>query len=162
MEGLQTPSSRLAARHSCPTSPAPMFRRTKQVSRAAIHFNNHPLSWRAHPSKSVLCLHFFFHPKEIKSAQKIAKKYSSIPQLWAKCLLRHCYGLWFICLPAYVKVCHSKVRALRTAYDVLRKMQAKKLQPPDEVWKFFSPKPVYSNTDCFGPFAEDPRSVFQS
>ncbi|XP_061743693.1 C-myc promoter-binding protein-like isoform X1 [Nerophis ophidion] len=100
VEGLQTPSSRLNARHSCPTSPAPMFRRSKQ---------------------------------EIKSAQKIAKKYSSIPQLWSMCLLRHCYGLWFICLPAYVKVCHSKVRALRTAYDVLRKMQAKKLQPPDEV-----------------------------
>ncbi|XP_038556710.1 C-myc promoter-binding protein-like isoform X2 [Micropterus salmoides] len=100
VEGLRTTSSRLAAKHSCPTSPAPMFRRTKQ---------------------------------EIKSAQKIAKKYSSIPQLWSKCLLRHCYGLWFICLPAYVKVCHSKVRALRTAYDVLRKMQAKKLQPPDEV-----------------------------
>ncbi|KAM3625544.1 uncharacterized protein V6R79_013772 [Siganus canaliculatus] len=100
VEGLRTPSSRLTARHSCPTSPAPMFRRTKQ---------------------------------EIKSAQKIAKKYSSIPQLWSKCLLRHCYGLWFICLPAYVKVCHSKVRALRTAYDVLRKMQVKKLQPPDEV-----------------------------
>nr|XP_043885939.1 C-myc promoter-binding protein-like isoform X2 [Solea senegalensis] len=100
VEGLRTPSSRLTARHSCPTSPAPMFRRTKQ---------------------------------EVKLAQKIAKKYSSIPQLWSKCLLRHCYGLWFICLPAYVKVCHSKVRALRTAYDVLRKMQAKKLQPPDEV-----------------------------
>nr|XP_057932989.1 C-myc promoter-binding protein-like isoform X2 [Doryrhamphus excisus] len=100
VEGLPTPSARLAARHSCPTSPAPMFRRSKQ---------------------------------EIKSAQKIAKKYSSIPQLWSMCLLRHCYGLWFICLPAYVKVCHSKVRALRTAYDVLRKMQAKKLQPPDEV-----------------------------
>ncbi|XP_029112041.1 C-myc promoter-binding protein isoform X2 [Scleropages formosus] len=99
-EGLRTPASRLTSRHSCPTSPAPMFRRTKQ---------------------------------EIKSAQKIAKKYSSIPQMWSKCLLRHCYGLWFICLPAYVKVCHSKVRALRTAYDVLRKMQAKKLQPPDEV-----------------------------
>ncbi|KAI4831052.1 hypothetical protein KUCAC02_002653, partial [Chaenocephalus aceratus] len=100
VEGLRTPSSRLTAKQSCPTSPAPMFRRTKQ---------------------------------EIKTAQKIAKKYSSIPQLWSKCLLRHCYGLWFICLPAYVKVCHSKVRALRTAYDVLRKMQAKKLQPPDEV-----------------------------
>ncbi|XP_056464577.1 C-myc promoter-binding protein-like isoform X1 [Gadus chalcogrammus] len=100
MEGLWTPASRLAARQSCPTSPAPMFRRTKQ---------------------------------EIRSAQKIAKKYSSIPQMWSKCLLRHCYGLWFICLPAYVKACHSKVRALRSAYDVLRKMQTKKLQPPDEV-----------------------------
>uniref|UniRef100_A0A8C8AU11 DENN domain containing 4A n=1 Tax=Otus sunia TaxID=257818 RepID=A0A8C8AU11_9STRI len=50
-----------------------------------------------------------------------------------RCLLRHCYGLWFICLPAYVKVCHSKVRALRTAYDVLQKMHTKKIDPPDEV-----------------------------
>ncbi|XP_052008438.1 C-myc promoter-binding protein-like isoform X2 [Xyrauchen texanus] len=71
--------------------------------------------------------------QEIKSAQRIAKTYSSIPQMWSKCLLRHCHGLWFICLPAYVSACHSKVRALHTAYDVLRKMQDKKLQPPDEV-----------------------------
>ncbi|XP_013000914.1 C-myc promoter-binding protein isoform X7 [Cavia porcellus] len=71
--------------------------------------------------------------QEIKSAHKIAKKYSSIPQMWSRCLLRHCYGLWFICLPAYVKVCHSKVRALKTAYDVLKKMQSKKMDPPDEV-----------------------------
>ncbi|GCB67122.1 hypothetical protein scyTo_0012103, partial [Scyliorhinus torazame] len=97
---LKNPASRLTSKNSCPNSPAPMGRRTKQ---------------------------------EIKSAQKIAKRYSSIPQMWSKCLLRHCYGLWFICLPAYVKVCHSKVRALRTAYDVLRKMQVKKLEPPDEV-----------------------------
>ncbi|XP_005990168.1 C-myc promoter-binding protein isoform X3 [Latimeria chalumnae] len=97
---LNSQNSRLASKVSCPSSPSPMFRRTKQ---------------------------------EIKIAQKIAKKYSSIPQMWSKCLLRHCYGLWFICLPAYLKVCHSKVRALRTAYDVLRKMQVKKLNPPDEV-----------------------------
>uniref|UniRef100_A0A672U8Q3 DENN domain containing 4A n=1 Tax=Strigops habroptila TaxID=2489341 RepID=A0A672U8Q3_STRHB len=71
--------------------------------------------------------------QEIKSAHKIAKKYSSIPQMWSRCLLRHCYGLWFICLPAYVKVCHSKVRALKTAYDVLQKMHTKKIDPPDEV-----------------------------
>uniref|UniRef100_A0A673M063 DENN/MADD domain containing 4A n=1 Tax=Sinocyclocheilus rhinocerous TaxID=307959 RepID=A0A673M063_9TELE len=70
---------------------------------------------------------------EIKSAQRMAKTYSSIPQMWSKCLLRHCHGLWFICLPAYVSACHSKVRALHTAYDVLRNMQDKKLQPPDEV-----------------------------
>lgn len=76
-------------------------------------------------------LHVSF--QEIKSAHKIAKKYSSIPQMWSRCLLRHCYGLWFICLPAYVKVCHSKVRALRTAYDVLQKMHTKKIDPPDEV-----------------------------
>ncbi|XP_075063705.1 C-myc promoter-binding protein isoform X3 [Mixophyes fleayi] len=71
--------------------------------------------------------------QEIRSAHKIAKQYSSIPQMWSRCLLRHCYGLWFICLPAYVKVCHSKVRALRAAYDVLRKMHVKKIDSPDEV-----------------------------
>uniref|UniRef100_A0A8C9ZQC1 DENN/MADD domain containing 4A n=1 Tax=Sander lucioperca TaxID=283035 RepID=A0A8C9ZQC1_SANLU len=71
--------------------------------------------------------------QEIKSAQRMAKTYSSMPQMWSQCLLRHCYGLWFICLPGFVGTCHSKVRALRTAYDVLRKMQDKKLQAPDEV-----------------------------
>ncbi|XP_056137152.1 C-myc promoter-binding protein [Lampris incognitus] len=71
--------------------------------------------------------------QEIKSAQRMAKTYSSMPQMWSKCLLRHCYGLWFICLPAYVSTCHSKVRVLHMAYDMLRKMQDKKLQAPDEV-----------------------------
>ncbi|KAM9753780.1 C-myc promoter-binding protein isoform 2-T2 [Menidia menidia] len=71
--------------------------------------------------------------QEIKSAQKMARTHSSMPQMWSKCLLRHCYGLWFICLPGFVGNCHSKVRALRTAYDVLRRMQDKKLQAPDEV-----------------------------
>lgn len=75
----------------------------------------------------------FFSSQEIKSAQRMAKTYSSMPQMWSKCLLRHCYGLWFICLPGFVNTCHSKVRALRMAYDVLRKMQDKKLQAPDEV-----------------------------
>uniref|UniRef100_A0A669PBX9 DENN domain containing 4A n=1 Tax=Phasianus colchicus TaxID=9054 RepID=A0A669PBX9_PHACC len=84
----------------------------------------HPLQYRNNCFDSL---------QEIKSAHKIAKKYSSIPQMWSRCLLRHCYGLWFICLPAYVKVCHSKVRALRTAYDVLQKMHTKKIDPPDEV-----------------------------
>ncbi|KAL2790694.1 C-myc promoter-binding protein isoform 2 [Daubentonia madagascariensis] len=97
---LQTRKNKLPSKSSSPSSPSPMFRRTKQ---------------------------------EIKSAHKIAKRYSSIPQMWSRCLLRHCYGLWFICLPAYVKVCNSKVRALKTAYDVLKKMQLKKMDPPDEV-----------------------------
>ncbi|XP_029420863.1 C-myc promoter-binding protein isoform X5 [Nannospalax galili] len=97
---LQVQKNKLPLKSSSPSSPSPMFRRTKQ---------------------------------EIKSAHKIAKRYSSIPQMWSRCLLRHCYGLWFICLPAYVKVCHSKVRALKTAYDVLKKMQLKKMDPPDEV-----------------------------
>uniref|UniRef100_A0A8C9DHB0 DENN domain containing 4A n=1 Tax=Prolemur simus TaxID=1328070 RepID=A0A8C9DHB0_PROSS len=97
---LQVRKNKLPSKSSSPSSPSPMFRRTKQ---------------------------------EIKSAHKIAKRYSSIPQMWSRCLLRHCYGLWFICLPAYVKVCNSKVRALKAAYDVLKKMQSKKMDPPDEV-----------------------------
>uniref|UniRef100_A0A4W5KLI3 Uncharacterized protein n=1 Tax=Hucho hucho TaxID=62062 RepID=A0A4W5KLI3_9TELE len=41
MEGLRPPASRLAARQSCPTSPAPMFRRTKQVSTHHTHTHTH-------------------------------------------------------------------------------------------------------------------------
>ncbi|NXW89209.1 MYCPP protein, partial [Alopecoenas beccarii] len=93
---------------------------------------NNKLSSKAGSPNSPLPM-FRRTKQEIKSAHKIAKKYASIPQMWSRCLLRHCYGLWFICLPAYVKVCHSKVRALRTAYDVLQKMHTKKIDPPDEV-----------------------------
>ena len=50
-----------------------------------------------------------------------------------RCLLAHCYSLWFIHLPAYVKSLHSKTKALRSAHEVLVKMQTSKLQPPDEV-----------------------------
>lgn len=78
----------------------------------------------------------------------MAKTYSSIPQMWSKCLLRHCHGLWFICLPAYVSACHSKVRALHTAYDVLRNMQDKKLQPPDEVESANTPSVIQKNSLC--------------
>uniref|UniRef100_A0A8C4NGW2 DENN/MADD domain containing 4A n=1 Tax=Eptatretus burgeri TaxID=7764 RepID=A0A8C4NGW2_EPTBU len=71
--------------------------------------------------------------QEIKSAQRIAKKCSAQPQTWAKCLLSHCYCLWFICLPGYVRSCHSKTRALHTAYDVLLRMQKRCFDPLDEV-----------------------------
>jgi len=70
---------------------------------------------------------------EIKYAQKLALKHSNMPVLWAKCLVWHCYSLWFIHLPAYIKTVHSKAKVLRIAYDVLIKMQSAKLQPPDEV-----------------------------
>ncbi|CAH1254829.1 DENND4A [Branchiostoma lanceolatum] len=60
---------------------------------------------------------------ELRHSQKVAKKNSGSPMLWAKLLLSHCFSLWFICLPAYVKASHSKARALRTAYDMLVKMQ---------------------------------------
>ncbi|XP_054850992.1 DENN domain-containing protein 4B isoform X2 [Eublepharis macularius] len=71
--------------------------------------------------------------QEMKVAQRVAQKYSSVPDMWAKCLLGHCYGLWFIALPTYVRAAPSKVRALQTAYEVLKQMETKKVVLPDEV-----------------------------
>lgn len=69
----------------------------------------------------------------MKVAQRVAQKYASVPDMWAKCLLGHGYGLWFIALPTYVRAAPSKVRALQTAYDVLKYMETKKVVLPDEV-----------------------------
>ncbi|ETE63020.1 DENN domain-containing protein 4B, partial [Ophiophagus hannah] len=71
--------------------------------------------------------------QEIKVAQKVAQKYSSVPDMWAKCLLGHCYALWFITLPAYVRMATSKVQALHVAYEVLKQMETKEVVLPDEV-----------------------------
>ncbi|MEQ2173068.1 hypothetical protein GOODEAATRI_027874, partial [Goodea atripinnis] len=70
--------------------------------------------------------------QEIKLAQKQAQKYSAVPDMWSKCLLGHCYGLWFIYLPIFVRAESSKVRALHTAYDVLKHMETRKVVLPDE------------------------------
>uniref|UniRef100_A0A452RE80 DENN domain containing 4C n=1 Tax=Ursus americanus TaxID=9643 RepID=A0A452RE80_URSAM len=71
--------------------------------------------------------------QEIKTAHKLAKRCYTNPPQWAKCLFSHCYSLWFICLPAYVRVSHAKVRALQQAYDVLIKMRKTDVDPLDEV-----------------------------
>ncbi|XP_062490997.1 DENN domain-containing protein 4C isoform X4 [Pezoporus occidentalis] len=71
--------------------------------------------------------------QEIKTAHKLAKKYYLSPPQWAKCLFSHSYSLWFICLPAYVRVAHLKVKALQQAYDVLIKMRKTDVEPLDEV-----------------------------
>ncbi|KAM4568000.1 DENN domain-containing protein 4B [Fundulus diaphanus] len=71
--------------------------------------------------------------QEIKLAQKQAQKYSAVPDMWSKCLLGHCHGLWFIYLPTFVRAESSKVRALHTAYDVLKHMETRKVVVPDEV-----------------------------
>ncbi|NWU59562.1 DEN4C protein, partial [Dromas ardeola] len=70
--------------------------------------------------------------QEIKTAHKLAKKYYVSPPQWAKCLFSHSYSLWFICLPAYIRVAHPKVRALQQAYDVLIKMRKTDVEPLDE------------------------------
>ncbi|XP_037356305.1 DENN domain-containing protein 4B isoform X3 [Talpa occidentalis] len=71
--------------------------------------------------------------QEMKVAQRMAQKSAAVPELWARCLLGHCYGLWFLCLPAYVRSAPSRVRALHTAYHVLRQMESRKVVLPDEV-----------------------------
>ncbi|XP_070622879.1 DENN domain-containing protein 4B isoform X1 [Erythrolamprus reginae] len=71
--------------------------------------------------------------QEIKVAQKVAQKYSSVPDMWAKCLLGHCYALWFITLPGYVRMATVKVQALHVAYEVLKQMETKEVVLPDEV-----------------------------
>ncbi|KAB0396296.1 hypothetical protein E2I00_015531 [Balaenoptera physalus] len=71
--------------------------------------------------------------QEMKIAQRMAQKSAAVPELWARCLLGHCYGLWFLCLPAYVRLAPSRVRALQTAYQVLRQMESRKVVLPDEV-----------------------------
>ncbi|XP_029694087.1 DENN domain-containing protein 4B isoform X2 [Takifugu rubripes] len=71
--------------------------------------------------------------QEIKLAQKSAQKYSAVPDMWSKCLLGHCYGLWFIYLPTFVRAENLKVRTLDTAYDVLKHMENRKVVLPDEV-----------------------------
>uniref|UniRef100_A0AAY5EYG1 DENN/MADD domain containing 4B n=1 Tax=Electrophorus electricus TaxID=8005 RepID=A0AAY5EYG1_ELEEL len=71
--------------------------------------------------------------QEIKLAQKRAQKYSAVPDMWSKCLLGHCYGLWFIYLPTFVRAESAKVRALHAAYEVLKHMETRKVVLPDEV-----------------------------
>ena len=42
--------------------------------------------------------------------------------LLVRCLVAHCYSLWFIHLPAYVKVHHNKAKVLHVAFEVSRNM----------------------------------------
>lgn len=63
----------------------------------------------------------------------MAKRYYKNPQLWAKCLLSHCYSLWFICLPAGMRLAQSKPHAMQQALDVLLKMRSSEVEVQDEV-----------------------------
>ncbi|XP_077400017.1 DENN domain-containing protein 4C isoform X3 [Vanacampus margaritifer] len=71
--------------------------------------------------------------QEIKLAYKMAKRFYSDPQLWARYLFSHCYSLWFICLPAAVRLAKSKSRAMQQAYNVLLKMRTTEVEVLDEV-----------------------------
>ncbi|KAM7377430.1 hypothetical protein PAMA_013964 [Pampus argenteus] len=71
--------------------------------------------------------------QEIKLAYKMAKRFYPNPPLWARCLFSHCYSLWFICLPAAVRLAKSKSRAMQQAYNVLLKMRTTEVEVLDEV-----------------------------
>lgn len=73
--------------------------------------------------------------QEVKLAYKMAKRFYSNPQLWARCLFSHCYSLWFICLPAAVRLAKSKSRAMHQAYNVLLIMRSNEVEVLDEVWR---------------------------
>lgn len=127
---------RVPAKGSAPSSPAP--RRTKQVSAGVTDD-----LW-SHDSELDCWMLTDSDPQEIKLAQKRAQKYSAVPDMWSKCLLGHCYGLWFIYLPTFVRAESAKVRALHTAYDVLKHMENRKVVLPDEVRRSVS-------VECFCP-----------
>uniref|UniRef100_A0A1A8J609 DENN/MADD domain containing 4C n=2 Tax=Nothobranchius TaxID=28779 RepID=A0A1A8J609_NOTKU len=71
--------------------------------------------------------------QEIKLASKMAKRFYSNPPLWARCLFSHCYSLWFIALPASVRLAKSKSRAMQQAYNMLLNMRTKEVEVLDEV-----------------------------
>ncbi|XP_019410342.1 PREDICTED: DENN domain-containing protein 4C isoform X1 [Crocodylus porosus] len=95
-----------------------------------LSFNRHPAGGSISNSPALMAKRT---KQEIKTAHKLAKRYYTNPPQWAKCLFSHCYSLWFICLPAYVRVAHLKVKALQQAYDVLIKMRKTDVEPLDEV-----------------------------
>uniref|UniRef100_A0A8B9QDI6 DENN domain containing 4C n=1 Tax=Apteryx owenii TaxID=8824 RepID=A0A8B9QDI6_APTOW len=95
-----------------------------------LSFGGHPAGGSISNSPALMAKRT---KQEIKTAHKLAKKYYLSPPQWAKCLFSHSYSLWFICLPAYIRVAHPKVRALQQAYDVLIKMRKTDVEPLDEV-----------------------------
>ena len=82
---------------------------------------------------------------QFRSAQRLAKKHATSPELWSKCLLATCYSLWFLHLPGLAMVDGSSkaITCLRIAYDLLVRIHKMKLQPSDEVTKIIII--IYSN-----------------
>ncbi|KAM9214270.1 DENN domain-containing protein 4C isoform 1-T1 [Leptosomus discolor] len=95
-----------------------------------LSFSRHPAGSSISNSPALMAKRT---KQEIKTAHKLAKKYYVSPPQWAKCLFSHSYSLWFICLPAYIRIAHPKVKALQQAYDVLIKMRKTDVEPLDEV-----------------------------
>lgn len=70
---------------------------------------------------------------EIKSAQKLARKYQRSPDTWARCLCGTCHTLYFMILPSMLSMNVGKEKAvLQQAYELLVRATHLKL-PCDEV-----------------------------
>lgn len=69
----------------------------------------------------------------MKLAYRVAKRLYASPQPWARCLLSHAHSLWFICLPAALRLAPSKSRALQQAYSLLLRMRTSEVEMLDEV-----------------------------
>lgn len=104
-----------------------LFDRTREQY---LSFNGNPKANRVVSSPTFIAKRT---KQEIKAAHKLARKYSTNANNWPKCLFSQCFSLWFICLPVYVKVSHSKSRALQKSYDALVKMRKTEVDPLDEV-----------------------------
>ncbi|KAK7491704.1 hypothetical protein BaRGS_00016960 [Batillaria attramentaria] len=94
------------------------------------------LSTLSLPGKQTLCPNSPLarrSKQEVKSAQKLAQQHLGNPRHWAKCLLSHCYSLWFISFPAFVHTHPKKMEALKVGFAVLQKMHSAKLPFVDQV-----------------------------
>lgn len=69
----------------------------------------------------------------MKLASRVARRLYASPQPWARCLLSHAHSLWFICLPAALRLAPSKSRALQQAYSLLLRMRTSEVEMLDEV-----------------------------
>ncbi|XP_068783509.1 DENN domain-containing protein 4C isoform X1 [Struthio camelus] len=119
-----------APKYSYKNFPRLDFKLFDRPQELKLSFSRHPAGSSISNSPALMAKRT---KQEIKTAHKLAKKYYLSPPQWAKCLFSHSYSLWFICLPAYIRVAHPKVRALQQAYDVLIKMRTTDVDPLDEV-----------------------------
>uniref|UniRef100_A0A8C3C0C2 DENN domain containing 4C n=1 Tax=Cairina moschata TaxID=8855 RepID=A0A8C3C0C2_CAIMO len=119
-----------APKYSYKNFPRLDFKLFDRPQELKLSFSRHPAGSSISNSPALMAKRT---KQEIKAAHKLAKKYYVSPPQWAKCLYSHSYSLWFICLPAYIRVAHPKVKALQQAYDVLIKMRKTDVEPLDEV-----------------------------
>ncbi|NWX92936.1 DEN4C protein, partial [Nothoprocta pentlandii] len=119
-----------APKYSYTNFPRLDFKLFDRPQELKLSFSRHPIGGCISNSPALMAKRT---KQEIKTAHKLAKKCYLSPPQWAKCLFSHSYSLWFICLPAYIRVAHPKVRALQQAYDVLIKMRKTDVEPLDEV-----------------------------